>query len=81
MARRCIVIGKAIFWPLLYEMVDIGSSDKITNLWPAPPSRPIEKSGHKNKSRKETSDNENKKDDDENEIVEDGPGKNIDEYV
>ena len=59
-------------------MVDIGTSNKITNLWPAPPSRPIEKSGQKEKS---TKDQHHHKHDDESETIEDGPGKNIDEYV
>jgi len=60
-------------------MVDIGTSDKITNLWPAPPSRPVEKSGQKEKSTKDQ--HRHKKRKDENEVAKDGPGKNIDEYV
>ena len=60
-------------------MVDIGTSDKITNLWPASPSRPIEKSGLKEKSSQNQQ--RNKKQKDKNEVKEDGPGKNIDEYV
>lgn len=60
-------------------MVDIGTSDKITNLWPAPPSRPIDKSGLKDKSSQNQQ--RNKKQKDKNEVKEDGPGKNIDEYV
>ena len=60
-------------------MVDIGTSDKITNLWPAPPSRPVDKSGLKDKSSKHQQ--RNKKQKDKNEVKEDGPGKNIDEYV
>ena len=60
-------------------MVDIGTSDKITNLWPAPPSRPIEKSGQKDKSPPDH--HRNKKQKDKNDIAEDGPGKNIDEYA
>ena len=59
-------------------MVDIGTSDKITNLWPAPPSRPIEKSGQKEKSSQDQ--RRNKKEKDNNEVT-DGPGKNIDEYA
>lgn len=60
-------------------MVDIGTSDKITNLWPAPPSRPIEKSGLKDKSSQNQQ--RNKKQKDKSEVKEDGPGKNIDEYA
>lgn len=60
-------------------MVDIGTSDKITNLWPAPPSRPIDKSGLKDKSSQNQQ--RNKKQKDQNEVKEDGPGKNIDEYA
>lgn len=54
-------------------MVDIGSSDKITNLWPAPPSRRIEKSGHKKKPLRDQQ--HDKQQNDEQEITEDGPGK------
>lgn len=60
-------------------MVNIGTSDKIINLWPSPPSRPIEKSGQRQKSSKDQQHNKQQKN--KNEIVEDGPGKNIDEYV
>ena len=60
-------------------MVDIGSSDKITNLWPAPPSRPIDKSGLKDKSSKHQQRNTKQKE--KNKVKEDGPGKNIDEYA
>ena len=60
-------------------MVDIGTSDKITNLWPAPPSRPIDKAGDKRKSIKQQQDNKKKKN--ENEEIDNGPGKNIDEFV
>ena len=59
-------------------MVNIGTSDKITNLWPAHPSRPIEKSGQKEKSSQDQ--RRNKKEKDNNEVT-DGPGKNIDEYA
>ena len=59
-------------------MVNIGTSDRITNLWPAPPSRPIEKSGQKEKSSQDQ--RRNKKEKDNNEVT-DGPGKNIDEYA
>ena len=58
-------------------MVDIGISDKITNLWPAPPSRMIEKSGNKKNSSQNK--RQQKKDDDESK--EDGPGKNFDGYA
>ena len=61
------------------EMVDIGTSDKITNLWPAPPTRPIDKSGLKDKSSQNQQRNQKQKD--KNEVKEDGPGKNIDEYA
>lgn len=60
-------------------MVDIGTSDKITNLWPTPPSRPIEKSGLKEKSSQNKQRNQKQKD--KNELQEDGPGKNFDEYA
>lgn len=60
-------------------MVDIGTSDKITNLWPAPPGRPVEKSGLKDKSPQNQQ--RNKKQKDKNEVKEEGPGKNIDEYA
>ena len=60
-------------------MVDIGTSDKITNLWPAPPSRPIDKSGLKDKSSQNHK--RNKKQKDQNETKDNGPGKNIDEYA
>ena len=60
-------------------MVDIASSDKITNLWPTPPSRAIEKSGQKKRSLKDQSQNKQQKN--EKEIIEDGLGKNIDEFV
>ena len=59
-------------------MVNIGTSDKITNLWPAPPSRPIDKSGQKEKSSQDQQ--RNKKQKDQSEVI-DGPGKNIDEYA
>lgn len=59
-------------------MVNIGTSDKITNLWPAPPSRAIDKSGQKETSSQDQQRQKNKKDKDE---VTDGPGKNIDEYA
>lgn len=59
-------------------MVDIGTSDKINNLWPAPPSRPVNKSGLKEKSSKE---HQHRKQKDKNEVIEDGPEKNIDEYA
>ncbi|MCK5386099.1 MAG: hypothetical protein KAJ39_02865 [Gammaproteobacteria bacterium] len=60
-------------------MVNIGTSDKITNLWPASPSQPIEKSGSKKKSTKDQ--HRNNKHNDDSEITKDGPGKNIDEYA
>jgi len=60
-------------------MVDIGTSDKLINLWPARPSRLIDKSGLKDKSSKDQHHNKKKKD--KSDIKEDGPGKNIDEYA
>ena len=60
-------------------MVNIGSSDKITNLWPAPPSRRIDKAGHKKKPLQDQSHNQQQKD--QEDITEEGPGKNIDEFV
>ena len=57
-------------------MVNIGTSDKITNLWPATPGRPVEKSGQKENSEKDQHRNKKQKNE-----VEDGPGKNIDEYA
>lgn len=60
-------------------MVDIGTSDKITNLWPTPPSRPIEKPGLKDKSSQNQQ--RNKKQKDNTEVTEEGPGKNIDEFA
>ena len=59
-------------------MVDIGTSDKITNLWPAPPSRSIENSVLKDKQNKNQHRDKNKKDRTKDE---DGPGNNIDEYA
>jgi len=60
-------------------MSGISTSDKITNLWPATSTRRTGKSG----SRKNSSNNNrDKKSKDENEeVVEEGPGKNIDEYA
>lgn len=60
-------------------MVDIGTSDKLINLWPSPPSRPIEKSGQKQRSLKDNQ--HKKKENNENEVIEDVPGTIIDEYV
>lgn len=59
-------------------MVDIGTSDKITNLWPTPATRSIDKSGLKEKSK---NNQRNKKQKDNDDLKEDGPGKNIDEYA
>jgi len=60
-------------------MVDIGTSDKLINLWPTPPGRALEKSAQKKNSSKNQQ--HDKDDKSNNETVEDGPGKNIDEYV
>lgn len=60
-------------------MADIETSDKIINLWPAPPSRPIKKSGRREKPSQNQ--HGNKKQKDKKKIKEDGPGKNIDEYA
>lgn len=59
-------------------MVDIGTSDKITNLWPASPSRSIIRPGLKDKSSQNQQQKQKRKDKNQ---VEDGPGKNIDEYA
>ncbi len=60
-------------------MVEIGRSDKLTNLWPATPGRAIDPSGAKKhpakKHQQPKKHNSNKHPD------EDGPGKNIDEYA
>lgn len=60
-------------------MVDIGTSDKLTNLWPAVPGRRIDKPGLKDQPSRHQQQNQKKKD--KNQVVEDGPGKNIDEYA
>lgn len=60
-------------------MVDIGTSDKISNLWPTQPSRLIEKSGFKKKQSKNKQHIDKQKD--KNDDNEDGPGNNIDEYA
>ena len=59
-------------------MVDIGTSDKITNLWPAPPSRSIENSVLKDKQKKNQHRHKKNKDSTKDK---DGPGNNIDEYA
>ena len=59
-------------------MVDIGTSDKITNLWPTQPSRPVNKAGLKDKSSQQKQQRQKQKDKNQ---AEDGPGKNIDEYA
>jgi len=59
-------------------MGDIATSDKITNLWPASPSRPITKPGLKDKSSQNQQQKQKRKDKNQ---AEDGPGKNIDEYA
>ena len=60
-------------------MVDIGTSDKLINLWPSPASRTIEKSAQKKNSSKQQQHNKDNKTN--NKVLKDGPGKNIDEYV
>lgn len=57
-------------------MVNIGTSDKVTNLWPAPSGRPVEKLAHKDEANKDQQQKKKRKN-----KVEDGPGKNIDEYA
>ena len=79
MARGCFFVVEVTEWSLLDEMVDIGTSDKITNLWPTQPSRPITKPGLKDKSSQNQQQKQKRKD--KNEVTEDGPGKNIDEYA
>ena len=60
-------------------MAYIGAFNKITNLWPARPSRPIEKFGLQKKQFQE---HQNKKQQKEkNNSDKNGPGTNIDEYV
>ena len=78
MARGCFFINEVTNWSLLDAMVDIGTSDKITNLWPTQPSRPVNKATLKDKSSQNQQ--QKKKQQDKSE-VEDGPGKNIDEYA
>jgi len=78
MARGCFFINEVTNRALLDDMVDIGTSDKITNLWPAPPSKPVSKTGLKDKSSQNQQQKQKRKDKTE---VEDGPGKNIDEYA
>lgn len=79
MAGGCFFVVKAAIKLLNGQMSDIATSDKITNLWPAPPSRPIDKSGSRENSSQNQQDK--KKHKDTNEVKEDGPGKNIDEYA
>ena len=57
-------------------MAEIGSSNKITNLWPAPPSRPIEQSATRDKSSQNQQRDKKHKNKEQ-----DGTGKNIDEYA
>ena len=57
-------------------MVNIGTSDKVTNLWPVPSGRPVEKLAHKDEANKDQQQKKKRKN-----KVEDGPGKNIDEYA
>jgi len=79
MAGGCFFVVKATNKLLNGKMSDIATSDKITNLWPAPPGRPINKSGLREKSSQNQQDKKKQKD--KNEAREDGPGKNIDEYA
>ena len=79
MAGRCFFITEVMSQPVIGEMSDIARSEKITNLWPTPPSRPIDKSGLRDKSSQNQQ--RNKKKQDKNGTNEDGPGKNIDEYA
>ena len=58
-------------------MVDIGRTDKLTNLWPTPSSRAIEKSVSKKKFSQNKQDQKKREDD----IKDDEPGNNIDEYA
>ena len=79
MAGGCFLVTEANPGPLYGDMVDISTS-KITNLWPATQSRPVEKAGLKDKSSQNQQ--RNKKNQKSNrDIDEDGPGKNIDEYA
>ena len=60
-------------------MADIGAFSKITNLWPARPSRPIEKFGLRKKQFQEHQNKKQQKEKDNSDKL--GPGTNIDEYV
>lgn len=60
-------------------MANIGISHKITNLWPARPSRPMEQFGLGKKQPKNQQ-NKNQQNN-ENETEEESPGNTIDEYV
>ncbi|MDH5601072.1 MAG: hypothetical protein OEY78_07180 [Gammaproteobacteria bacterium] len=59
-------------------MVNIGTSDKITNLWPVSPNSPARKPGLQDKSSHHQQQKNKRKDKNK---VEDGPGKNVDEYA
>lgn len=58
-------------------MADIGTFTKLTNLWPARPSRPIDQFG----LREKPSQQRNKQQKSKQEPEQEGPGKNIDEYA
>ena len=58
-------------------MADIGTFTKLTSIWPARPSRPIEHFG----LRKKPSQQRNKQQNSKQEPEQEGPGKNIDEYA
>jgi hypothetical protein len=60
-------------------MAEIGQFDKISTLWPTLPGRSVEKSGQRQQSSKK--DQHEKPQQDNKQVNEDGPGKNIDEYA
>ena len=76
MARGCFFVVEAFRSPLK-EMVDIGRTDKLTNLWPTPASRAIEKSVSKKKFSHNKQDHKKQEDD----TKDDETGNNIDEYA
>ncbi|MDH5395143.1 MAG: hypothetical protein OEW97_02640 [Gammaproteobacteria bacterium] len=60
-------------------MSEIGTSEKITNVWPVPAGRRIGKSGMREQSSQNQQQDKQKKPG--KKLIEEGPGKNIDEYV
>lgn len=63
-------------------MADIGSFSKLTNLWPARPSQPIDKFVvRKQTGKKQNKQNKGQQQSQSGKQKEEGPGKNIDEYA